>query len=290
MLHISDIEKKWKNNPEPQFVKDVRENIKKSFSRLEFIEEGHKYFVHNDDGSVITLPSVSHVCHQFEPHVDWDEIAEKKASKMGIPTEDLKRQWRENNLRSTSNGTKTHLFGEAYMYFFQGRPDLMPQVIKDTQYEDGFLIPYGKKEEAIAQFYQDLFYIDNIYPVMAEAQIYTGIDGGINFKQNYSGTFDMLFAYKHKGVWKLAIYDWKTNASLENTFNRDKFNMLLHPFGHLINESFSIYTIQLSCYQIGIQQLGYEIADRKIIWLKEDGSYEKFSVDDVTKELKSVLT
>ena len=57
----------------------------------------------------------------------------------------------------------------------------------------------------------------------------------------------------------------------------------------MIDEAKSNYTIQLSLYQMGIEQLGYEVADRKIIWLKDDGLYEKISVPDVTKDLKAVL-
>ena len=101
MLHISDIEEKLKKNPEPLFVKKVRENIKQSFSRLEFVEDGHKYYVHNEDGSTIELPSVSHICHKFQPEVDWDLIAKNKAKKLGISTEALQRQWKENNIKST---------------------------------------------------------------------------------------------------------------------------------------------------------------------------------------------
>ena len=99
----------------------------------------------------------------------------------------------------------------------------------------------------------------------------------------------MLFACQIKGKWKLILLDWKTNASLENAFNQAKSNTLLNPFSYMIDEPKSIYTIQLSLYQMGLEQLGYEIADRKIIWLKDDGDYEKISVPDVTLDLKNVL-
>ena len=82
MLHIDDVNERLDANPEPKEVKEIRENIIKSFSKLEFVEEGHKYYVHNDDGTLTTLPSVSHVCHQFEPQVDWDVICENKAKKL----------------------------------------------------------------------------------------------------------------------------------------------------------------------------------------------------------------
>lgn len=288
MLHISDIEKRLKDNPEPKEVEDIRNNIINSFSKLKFIEEGHKYFVENDDGSIIELPSVSHVCHQFQPHVDWDVICESKAKKLGLPTETLQRQWRENNLKSTNNGSKTHLFGEYLMSFVQGDFSKIKEL--PYQYEDGFVIPYGKKEEAIVSFYEDIIKINNIYPVMAESKIYTGLNDTLKLNQNYSGTFDMLFAFKNKkNEYELLIYDFKTNKELENQFNIDKGNMLLPPFNNYIDQSKSIYTIQLSAYQLGIEQLGYKVSDRKLIWLKDDGTYEKISLDDVTKTLKNTL-
>ena len=289
MLHIDDVNKRLDVNPEPKEVKEIRENIIKSFSKLEFVEEGHKYYVHNDDGTLTTLPSVSHVCHQFEPQVDWDVICENKAKKLNIPTETLKREWKENNIKSTNNGTKTHLYGENMMKFVMGNFDEIDDLLK-PQFEDGFFIPYGKKEEAISSFYEDIIKIDNFYPVMAEAKLYTGINDTTNFKQNYSGTFDMLFAFKSKdGSYKLSILDFKTNKTLYNDFNQMKGNCLLHPFDDMIDESKSIYSLQLSLYQIGLEQLGYEIADRKLIWLKDDGTYEKVAVPNLTEKLRNVL-
>lgn len=288
MLNVDDINERLKRNPEPIEISEIRENIVKSFSKLEFVEDGHKYYVNNEDGSKTELPSVSHICHLFNREVDWDLICTKKAEKLGIEVSELKRQWKENNIRSTNNGTKTHAFGENLMYFCQGKFDEIQDCVKN-QFEDGFFIPYGKKEEAVMKFYEDIIKVDNVYPVMAEAKIYTGLNDEYNFKQNYSGTFDMLFAYKMKDGYKLAIYDFKTNASLINTYNMQNNITLLEPFDDMIDQSLSNYTIQLSAYQIGLMQLGYEIIDRKIIWLKEDGTYEKIAVKDVTNELKNFL-
>lgn len=290
MLNIDDIHKKLKTNPEPSFVKDVRHDIIDRFKNLEFIEEGHKYYYHQNDGEMVELPSVSHVCHQFQFEPDWVEIAKIKAKKLNIDVKTLQRQWRETNIKSTTNGSKTHLFAEAYMYFYRGKPELMPEVIKQTQYQDGFLIPYGKKEEAVAKFYEDIYKIDNLYPVMAEAKICTTISDKLKLKHNYAGTFDMLFAYKLKNGWKLGIFDWKTNVSLYNDYNQKFQKTLLSPFSYLIDEPKSIYTLQLSAYQIGLSQLEYEIADRKIIWLQDNGEYEKIQVTDVTQDLSNALS
>lgn len=294
MLNIKDIQER--NHAEPSEVSAIREHIVHSFRRLEFQEGPHIYYLHNDNGSVTTLPSVSATTHQFQPHVDWDDKAAQYALKHNMTKESVQRMWEENNIRATNNGTSTHLFGEAYMHFFMGHPERIHDVIK-PQYEKGYLIPYSQKQEAVLKFYEDLFTIDNIYPVMPEAQVYMGLTEEYGDITPYAGTFDMLFTYKaNDGVWKLLLYDWKTNRELESDYNRTQqarfggnHGMALEPFNELYDESYSYYIMQLSCYSLCLMQLGYEIADRKIVWLKDDGSYEKISVPDYTEKMRNAL-
>lgn len=294
MLNINDIKEKISKSPIPSEIYKIRSSIKEKFKDLEFIEDGHKYYLHKKDGAIKEMNSVSSVCHIFEPFVDWDSILLNKSVKLGVTKEELKRIWHENNITSTSNGSLTHLFAEAYMYFFMGEVESMPDVIKKMQYEDGYLIPYGNKQKAIAKYYEDLFKIDGFYPIMPEAQIYIDADDNpYGIKKDISGTFDALFGYFDKnGEIKLSIRDWKTNKSLENDYNRAHGNFLLEPFDSIdfINEPKSIYTLQLSLYQLGIQQLGYKISDRKLLWLKEEGNYEKIDVNDVTEKLINKLS
>lgn len=289
MLHIKDVEQRLSKNPEPLFVSDLRDKIKNEFKNLEFQEGPHKYYVHNNDGTQYELPSVSATTHLFQPSADWDAICKRSAQKKGLGVDELKRQWREANLLGTSNGTLTHLFGEACMYFVMGHPELMPETIRQWQYEDGFLIPYGPKERAIMKFYEDMMKIDNMYPVMPEAQVYIKEEMGLS--KPYAGTFDMLFAFRLKnGEFKLAIFDWKTNEKLYNDFNKAMHNTLLAPFDDMIDESKSIYTLQLSAYQLAIEQLDVNVVDRRIVWLKSDETYEKIPVNDETERLKIALS
>lgn len=293
MLNISDIRKKLDKSPIPDEVLEIRQNITEHFKNLEFIEEGHKYFLHKENGETKEMQSVSSVCHMFEPFVDWEEILERKSLTLGVDKEELRREWHEKNITSTSNGTLTHLFAEGYMHFFMGHPEDIPEIIRKMQYEDGFLIPYGNKQKAVAKYYKDMFLTDGLYPVMPEAQIYIDSeDNPYGIKYDISGTFDALFAFKDKnGKWKLSIRDWKTNGSLLNDYNENNRITLLSPFDSLdfIDEPKSVYTIQLSLYSLGLKQLGYEIVDRKLLWLKENGQYEKIDVPDVTKRLVKVL-
>ena len=197
MLNIEDVYERIERNQEPKEIEEIRKHILSSFKELDFIEDGHKYFLNKDDGTKIEMNSVSSVCHRFEPLVDWDTIRDRKAKKLGISSEELKRQWREKNITSTSNGTLTHLFAESYMYFFMGQVDKIPSIIKDMQYEDGFLIPYGEKQMAVAKYYEDLNKVDNMWAVMPETKVY--IESGNNpfgMNLNVSGTFDALFAFR----------------------------------------------------------------------------------------------
>lgn len=212
MINITDIQRRLLENPEPQAIKDIRSLITRTFKDLEFHEGPHKYYLNKPDGSKIELPSVSGVIKQFEPEQDWDAIRKKKAIKEGIDPEILKRQWRETNLLSTSNGTKTHFFLENLMnLWIYGESGLDPEV-SHYQYEEGFLIPYGAKEKAGMKFYEEMVLAKpDVFPIMPEAKIYTGLNPQYTFNQNYCGTFDLLMGKYDRISDQVTpfLMDWK---------------------------------------------------------------------------------
>jgi deoxyxylulose-5-phosphate synthase len=55
---------------EPKEVTKIRNKILKEFSDLEFIEDGHKYFLNGKQ-----LPSVSQVTHKFKVEEDFNIVA-----------------------------------------------------------------------------------------------------------------------------------------------------------------------------------------------------------------------
>ena len=209
MLHISDIQSRLKNNTEPKEVTEMREHILSSFSNLEFIEEGHKYYIHNEDGTIDTPISVSGLIKEFEPYVDWDVKAEGVALKEGVDVEVIKRKWKENTLRATNSGTQHHEFGESYMNFIRGldKSTFCNSCIK--QYEEGYLIPCAPKQEAILKYWEDIFKIDKLYPLLPEVKMYMPKDNKFGIKKLYCGTADITFAMKYKGEWCILIMDYK---------------------------------------------------------------------------------
>ena len=291
MLNYYEILDRRKKCPEPIEVTKARELILSSFENLQFVEDVHKYYI-NRDGKDCELPSVSSIIHQFEPETDWDEVKKKYAEKNGLTVEQVTKNWHENNIISTTRGSITHFWGENAMNLMLGYKDKVKENMPMHFTNDGYLIPYSKKEEAIEQFYSEILWNDNVFPVIPEAKVYANLNDTFKFKTEYAGTFDILLAYRYKGEIVFAIYDFKTNKSLYNDFNRKNNVLLKEPFDklNLIVEPLSMYTLQLSLYQLALMQLGLKVVDRKLVWLKDDGKYEKIQTKDVTKELIEFLT
>ena len=129
--------------------------------------------------------------------------------------------------------------------------------------------------------------------VLPETRVYSGVNPNLpSFSQNYAGTFDLLLYYKDPVDDRksgLVLSDWKTNGSLTKDFSRNNHKMMYDPFGDLYSEALSHYILQQSLYQIPLEDIGLKVIGRRIIWLKDDGTYEKIKLDDVTKTLREIL-
>ena len=272
---------------EPSEVTEIRNKILDEFKDLVFDEEPHKYYIGD-----LELPSVSHVTHKFLVPFDSDEVAERYAEKHGMTKEYWLDQWKFNNLKATTTGTLVHAYGESLGWLRNGHPEKITEDNKCKYIKDkNWLIPTRKKEEAILKFYDELN--ENLHFVLAETKVYTGKNKELtNLKQDYAGTFDLLFYYKDPSDDSksgLCIFDFKTNTELYKEFNRHNGVMMYAPFTDMFSEPFGAYTLQLSAYQLPLEDIGLKVIARRIIWLKEDGTYELIPVKDVTKTLREVL-
>jgi hypothetical protein len=272
---------------EPSEVTEIRNKILNEFNDLVFEEGPHKYFIGD-----IELPSVSQVTHQFTVPFESDEVAERYAEKNGMTKEYWLDQWKFNNLRATTTGTLVHAYGESLGWMRNGHPEKITEENKCKYIkEKNWLIPTRKKEEAILKFYDELN--ENLHFVLAETKVYTGKNKEVtNLKQDYAGTFDILFYYKDPNDDSksgLCIFDFKTNSDLYKDFNRNNGIMMYAPFSDMYSEPYGAYTLQLSAYQMPLEDIGLKVIARRIVWLKEDGTYELIPLKDVTKQLREVL-
>jgi hypothetical protein len=274
-------------NGEPENVWKTRDLILDTFKDLQFVEEGHKYFLHGKE-----LPSVSAVTHQFARPFDEISISESYAKKHGKTPEFWRTQWKYKNLIATTSGTQVHLYGECMTYLRMGHPELIPEEMKKFYILDkGWLIPTRPKEEAIVKYFSEMYQYD--FPVLAETKVFNNFNPNVpKMRTDYCGTFDILYyryVPENPAQSGYIIRDFKTNSELVKDYSRKHNKTCLEPFTDLPDEPLSMYTLQLSCYQIPLMDLGINIIGREIIWLKEDKTYEVIQLPDITQKLREVL-
>lgn len=275
---------------EPEEASTARKKVLTEFADLEFYEEDHKYILHGEE----IKHSVSGIAHRFirEPFNEAAQ-AERYAQKHGRTAEFWIKQWRCNSFRATTLGTKTHAYGESLGYVRAGHPEMILPEIKVQYNKDyNYLAPIHPKEEAVLKFMREL--PKSYHLVLNEAKVYSGKnpDNDRNLNELICGTFDMLYYYDGNGEKDKAGYvilDYKTNANLYNEYNEKYGKTLLPPFSNMIEEDLSLYTIQLSLYSLMLEDIGIQVLDRKIVWLKNDGNYEIISVPDVSDILRDTL-
>ena len=257
-----------------QRVKECRDLVIDKFSDIEFIEEGHIYKI---DGTEYT--SVSSIIKKYEPDEDWDQKAANYARKWGKKKEDVQKEWKLNNLKSTISGTRTHSFGESYTNLLCGYPELICEQNK-PQYIEEFntMVSTYPKEDAIKKFYDEL--APNLHPVGAEFKLSSKY---IPDSLHICGTCDLLFYDSDKDCFTLG--DWKTNKSLIKEYSRTYGIMMEGLMSKYCNEPLSHYTLQFNIYQRMLESVGLKISDRILIWLKDDGTYERINIEKIPDDV-----
>ena len=267
---------------EPKEVTAIRKKILTEFKDLTFIEDGHKYFLNGQQ-----LPSVSEVTHKFCQYpFDEEAQAVAYAEKHGETPQYWLDKWKFTNLRATTSGTLVHEYGESLGWLRNGHPELITESCK-TKYVKGkeWLIPTRNKEDAVLKFYDELN--PNLHFVLAETKVYSNKSEISDVTNPYCGTFDLLMYYKdpnNDDKSGLVVFDWKTNKELRKDFSRENGKFLLPPFGDFYEEPLSYYTMQLNLYSLCLAGIGLPPIGARVIWLKDDGTYDLVPISLLYKE------
>lgn len=247
--------KDWKFFKERDYVDtqelinlQVKSKIRETYPSLIFNEELHRYTVKGQ-----TMTSVSHTISKYVEPFDTELMATRVANKrtrQGDYTtqEEVLQEWEDKKNFACTKGTRVHLFGEDFP-------------IKGGTPTDGY-------EKAVIKFWEEL--PPHIIPVAFELQMYC-------LKLGIAGTSDILLY--NTLTKKFIIADYKTN---EDIFKNFRGKRMLGKFSHLLDMAYSKYTLQLSYYQILFEKMGFEVESRVLIWLKPDGTYTNYWLDDVT--------
>ena len=277
---------KWKNISNLDKYQQMRDLIKRSYQGLVFVNEGHRYYYNGKQ-----LESVSNITHLFTPKFDaaaksqemYEKYYNDPTSKYYQMTQQqILEQWTVIKDTACYNGTNVHEFGESCFYFMTYQDDKILHNFKDRLNGDEFN-SINEKEDAVVKFWNDL--PQCFVPIASENQVCREDLG-------YSGTFDLLFYYdaeldnKTPDKSGFVIFDYKTNKDLYKNFRGER---MLYPFNDLLNCSFNVYQLQLSLYQLALEPIGFKVIGRRIIWLKDDSSYEKINTNLYTYNLYYAL-
>lgn len=228
----------------------IRKDIKKKFSKLDFDKVAHSYKL-KERG----LSSVSSLIKEYCEPFDSDKISYFIAKKRGITQQEVIAEWDELKNIAITKGNKTHDFGESY--------------------EHGVSQPETPHEYALCRFWSEL--PEELEHLLNELKMYSE-------EYLFAGTTDAIFLNTKTN--KLVIVDYKTNKDL---FKNYKKKLMLEPFGFLLDCPYNKYQLQLSFYQILLEEIGYEVESRIIVWLLPDGSYLTYNTEDLTELIRKEI-
>lgn len=75
-----------------------------------------------------------------------------------------------------------------------------------------------------------------------------------------------------------------TNKELMKDYSRENGKMLLPPFNDYFEEPLSYYTLQLNLYSLCLAGIGLPPIGARVIWLRDDGTYELIPIKLLYKE------
>jgi hypothetical protein len=218
----------------------------------------------NRDGQ--KYKSVSALIEQFTPFFDFEQKSYEYSLKHGIPVEEVRNNWREKNVKSTTFGKQIHSTIETLITEKAKSHDekIYDQIIKEISRFD----VKGSK-------------------FLTEEIIY-------NNDHRLAGTSDLIVERKED----FDIIDFKTNKKIkfENSFEDQN---LLYPVAHLKNAEFHKYALQLSLYAYMYEKLTKKRAYRLVVfWLKRkkpedysqlDGTWVRYSMPYLREEAELVI-
>ena len=242
----------------------TRGRLYDSTAGIVFDEKSHTYTI---GGTVI--PSVSSIVHRYSPF-DKEKVASDcsrnpKSEYYGMSVSDIIALWE----KKSDEGSAVHEFGEACYLYMTGNEDLIEGPFASRLSANG-IVAESPKEIAIAKWWASQDW-KRLCPIAKETMVYNPL-------LNYAGTFDLLLY--DCIVDTFILRDYKTNKDLLRWFGK----WLSGQFYKIIKDSDEgKYTIQQNLYSLQLRNIGINISERTLIWLREDGTFNEVPIPDMEK-------
>lgn len=242
-----------------------------------FIEDGHKYFIYDEEGNKIPYTSVSGYVKPYIPQFKRKKISEETALRQLLPDryEKLKRkyQWWQPEVYEELRKHVDKKELDAKIKEILGKWDNKGDVSRDV----GTMIHDEKEQAEVETGFAVNEFNGKKYPLMngdkskrdiAPADLSQLEDGYYNelivynHDRKIAGRIDRLFIETIGGYRYIDIGDWKTDEEirmLPKFFDHvnSRYETLHPPLNHLLNTNFYVYSIKLSLYAWMLEQYGF---------------------------------
>lgn len=232
-----------------------------------FQDVGHLYFIEGLKSKPI---SVTTLIHSFFSDFDADLIIHKmmasknwtKSKYYGMTCEEIKKQWEDNRIESSSLGTSLH---EKIEKFYNG--ELLPEEIPMTReffYFLQFWNDFSKKNPEWKPYRTEWFVFDR--------------------ELELAGSIDMTFSNSEGDIW---IVDWKRSKEIKMTNTWDKAKP---PLDHLDDCNFNHYSLQLNIYKYILEKnYNKNIIKMDLVVLHPNSqNYQTYSVDNLDEDIITI--
>ncbi len=224
---------------------------------IRFEEEGHKYYIDEDDNYI----SGTTFIHKLFPSFDAQKVAEKiklsnkKEEYKNMTVDEIVEYWKQNGIEASAAGTQTHLNIELY--------------------SNGVSIEDNSPEfQMFLQFRKDFPYL---VPYRTEWTIY-------DRKLRIAGSIDMVYLDTRDNTYH--IYDWK--RAKEFKIPDIYTEMGYPPVDNLPNVNRYHYFLQLNLYKY-ILEKNYNIKIKSLFLCRfhpNSTTYELLKCQDLSSEIK----
>lgn len=207
------------------------------------------------------LVGVNELIHLYREPFDEDgQLLIRCAQKKGISPEELRKQWDQKRDDSCVRGHNLH---EEIEYYILNR-----KIKKDGQFIDA--VKQIKKYKFKGK-------------LIPEVVIWSP-------KYGLAGTVDLLDVY---GDYQVDIGDWKQNAEIKQKsfYTRGSgYQMMLWPLSHLMDCNFIHYSLQLSLYELILEEYGYWVNEKKLYHLNpKTNKFDIYSTLSLRKEALNII-
>lgn len=225
-----------------------------------------KNFTFNEAEHVYTLDGkivygVTSFLNRFVKPFDSDYWSKKKADDEGITQEEMLKRWDDKRDRSCELGHSVHDWIEKFYEYNQTK------LTKDAE-----------ANERIVKF-QTIYEsrLKNLESIGSEIRVFSR-------KYGIAGTIDKLYLWEGNVI----VGDWKTNKKIKT----DKdfcFGKLLYPFERYKENELNKYSLQISLYQLLLEEAGIDSDYGFICHIPGDGDAKIYKLKDFRADLRTYL-